>query len=496
MFGFNYKTYLFLFLSGVVGSLLLTPFVRRLALRLQVLDDPSVRRTQERPMPTLGGLSVFVTFVLLVGLCMLFENQITVKFSESGRLVAGILVCGGITLLLGIYDDARGADAKKKFSVQILAAVLAFALGFRIEGVSLGPFGSVNLGGFSLPFTILWIVGITNALNMIDGMDGLAAGVAFFVCAANFFVSLVLGNVVMSVISVILAGALLGFLRYNFPPAKIFLGDTGSLFLGMVIALSSIASAQKGSTVVMMLIPIAALGLPILDTSLAVFRRSLLGRPVFASDKGHIHHALLKLGLSRRQVLLILYAFCVVLIGSGVLVLFHKNREATIYLGAIGLISIIGLRNLGYLNYGKIHKALSDRWRYRAKNIFCRLSLLKMRNVDSVNHLWKILAEAAEEFDVNELYLSLNGGDDEKVLHWVKKKNCQEKNETPQDERNAVRLDFSNGLGCLSLQYVQSDDEDFEIERNYRLEQIGVAAERKLNELLQGSGGQSPKARD
>jgi len=493
---FGYKTYLFFFLSGATGALLLTRLVMRFALRLKLVDNGNVRKVHKGKVPTLGGLSIFVTFALLVGSCLFYRNEVTARFLEKGRLVLGMLVCGLIALLLGVYDDIKGADAKKKFSVQVATALLAFALGFRIEGVSLGPFGSMNLGVFSLAFTIFWIVGITNAINMIDGMDGLAAGVAFFVCAGNFFVSLVLGNVVMSVISVILAGALLGFLRYNFPPAKIFLGDTGSLFLGMVIALSSIASAQKGSTVVMMLIPIAALGLPILDTSLAVFRRSLLGRPVFASDKGHIHHALLQLGLSRRKALLVLYAFCVVLIGFGVLVLFDKNRQATMYLGAIGLLSIIGMKALGYLNYGKIRTALSKRWRYRISGVYCRLVTMKIRNAETVNDLWSLLTDAAEEFKLVGLELSLNGDREEKVHRWLNERDRQEKKDASQDKHSVVRLDFSNGSGGLSLEYVRSEDEDFEIERNYRLEQIVGAAERKLNELLNEDGGRGFRSRD
>jgi len=264
----------------------------------------------------------------------------------------------------------------------------------------------------------------------------------------------------------------------------------------MVISLSSITSAHKSPTMVMMLIPITALGLPILDTSLAIFRRSLLGRPVFASDKGHIHHALLKLGLTRRRALLILYAFCVVLIGFGALLLFDKNRQATIYLGAIGLGSIIGMRALGYLNYGKIRTALSKRWRYRMNTLYCRLELMKIRNAETVNALWKLLTDAAEEFKLEGLELSLNGGNEEKVLRWLNERERQEKKDAPQDKRSVVRLDFSDGSGGLSLEYVRSEDEDFEVERNYRLQQIVGAAERKLNGLLNENGGPGSKSGD
>ncbi len=482
---FSYKTYLFFFLSGLAGTLFVTPLVRRFALRLKLVDNGGVRKVHKGAVPALGGLSIFVTFVLLVVSCLFYQNQVTARFLEKGRLVLGMLLCGLIALLLGVYDDIKGADAKKKFSVQIAAAVFAFALGFRIEGVSLGPFGSMNLGVLSLPFTIFWIVGITNAINIIDGMDGLAAGVTFFVCVGNFFVSLVLGNVVMSVISVILAGALLGFLRYNFPPAKIFLGNTGSLFLGMVLALVSVLSAQKSSTMVMMLIPIAALGLPILDTSLAVFRRSLLGRPIFVSDKGHIHHALLRLGMSQKKAVLLLYGFCVLLLGFGTAVLFNKSRVAAIYLGAIGLISIVAMRVLGYLNYKRIRTVLSNRWRYRVKHVACRLLSLKMKNAGTVDQLWKLLTEAAEEFGVDDMELSLNGSYKNSPLHWANGKDPERHDEARSDGLRSQRFDFQGDLGCLRFAYYGSQDEDFEIERNYRLEVIAHVAEKRVAELLE-----------
>ncbi|MDP2898242.1 MAG: MraY family glycosyltransferase [bacterium] len=489
---FNHKTYLFFFLSGFAGCLLLTPWVRKLALRLNIVDDPGVRKRHEQAMPTLGGLSIFLIFMLLVGSCLVLENRVTVKFLESGQLIVGIVLCGLIALGLGIYDDVKGADAKKKFSVQIVAAIVAFALGFRIEGVSLGPFGSVNMGALSLPVTLLWIVGITNAVNIIDGMDGLAAGVAFLVCVGNFIVSLVLGNVVMSVISAILAGALLGFLRYNFPPAKIFLGNTGSLFLGMVLALVSIISAQKSSTMVMMLIPPAVLGLPILDTSLAIFRRSLLGRPVFVSDKGHIHHALLRLGMNQRRAVMILYGFCLLLLGFATLVVLNKSTQAVVWLGALGLVCLAGMKVLGYLNYEKIRKSLCNRWRFRAKNAFCRYLLLKMSKVQGSDELWELLTQAAKEFEIDNMELSLNGGADDSVLRWTNGVEHEAPSEAQAGEPQFKRFDFPQDIGRLTLHYAGSRDEESELERHQRLEMISHAVEKRLGTILKSNAVRGP----
>ena len=484
MFGFNYKTYLFLFFSAALMAVVLTPWVKRLALRFNIVDAPDMRKAHRRPVPSLGGLSVFVTFGLLIGSCLLYQNKVTLKFLEKGQLVVGIVLCGSIALVLGIYDDVKGADAKKKFSVQIITATLAFALGFRIEGVSLGPFGSVNMGAFSLLFTLLWIVGITNAVNLLDGMDGLAAGVAFLVCVGNFIVSLILGNVVMSVISVILAGALLGFLRYNFPPAKIFLGNTGSLFLGMVLALVSIISAQKSSTMVMMLIPIAVLGLPILDTSLAIFRRILLGRPVFASDQGHIHHKLLRMGLNQKRAVIILYGFCLLLLGFGAMVVLNKSTVGAIWLGGLAVVSIAGMKVLGYLNYEKIRRSFRNRWRFRAENALCRYLRLRISKAETIDELWEFLTQAAKEFEIDRMELSVNGGDEDSALRWANGVEHESLTEVPAGESQVKRFHFPHDLGRLTLHYGASQDEEFELERHQRLEMMSHAVEKRLEVIL------------
>jgi UDP-GlcNAc:undecaprenyl-phosphate GlcNAc-1-phosphate transferase len=485
---FPYKTYVFLFLCGFLATFVLTPVIRTLVVRLKLIDMPDIRKIHRRPVPLLGGLAIYFPFVVLVGSCFLLRNLIGIKLLEEIDSVIALLACGTMALMLGIYDDVQGANARKKLPVQTATAIVAFVLGFRVQGVSLGPLGSINLGVLGPPLTVLWIVGITNAINIIDGLDGLAAGVTLFVCIGNFFVSLFLGKVVMSVVSAILAGALLAFLRYNFPPAKIFLGDTGSLFLGMVVALLSVMSAQKSATMVMMLIPMAVLGLPILDTTLAIFRRSFLGRPIFVSDKGHIHHALLRLGLSPVKVVLILYGFCLFLLGFGAVVLLEKSTAAAIYLGAVGLVAIIGMWILGYLKYENIRTALSRRLRYRINDAFCRLVLLKMKRAPTVEQVWNCLVESGQEFELNRMELSVRGGDKGAARRWVNAKDGSGENGPQAGEWQSRRFDFAGGLGSLVMGYYRSADEDFEVERDYRLGVISQAAERKVAELLSPAG--------
>ncbi|NIN91565.1 MAG: undecaprenyl/decaprenyl-phosphate alpha-N-acetylglucosaminyl 1-phosphate transferase, partial [Candidatus Aenigmarchaeota archaeon] len=208
------------------------------------------------------------------------------------------------------------------------AAIILFLFGFEIQRIS-NPFGSaIHLGWLSLPVTVFWLVGLSNAFNLIDGIDGLASGVAFFATSALLAVALFLGNILPSLFTAALAGATLGFLRYNFNPARIFMGDSGSLFLGFTIAAISIHGSEKAHAAVAILIPIVALGLPIMDTFLAIARRVYRGFPIPTADKEHIHHKLIQYGFSHRRAALMLYSFCIVLsflavllcISSGVLV--------------------------------------------------------------------------------------------------------------------------------------------------------------------------------
>ncbi|MBU1086397.1 MAG: undecaprenyl/decaprenyl-phosphate alpha-N-acetylglucosaminyl 1-phosphate transferase [Candidatus Omnitrophica bacterium] len=219
-----------------------------------------------------------------------------------------IIFASTMILFLGIYDDVKGADAKVKFFVQILASILVVYGGVQINSIS-NPFGEdpINLGIMSVPFTIFWLVGITNAINLIDGLDGLAAGIVLIVSLGLFFVFMVNANLLAALLIIALAGSCLGFLKYNFFPAKIFMGDTGSLFLGFTLATISVLAHHKANTAVMLLVPIVGLGIPIFDTSMAFFRRIMEKRNPFDADDKHIHHFLLKQKLTEKQTVFVLW---------------------------------------------------------------------------------------------------------------------------------------------------------------------------------------------
>ena len=344
------RTFLAAFLLAFGVSAALTPLLRRWAIKLGGLDRAgSSRKIHTRPIPRIGGIAIVVGFILpLIGLSF-WENDVSTLFFAHPNRVLGLFLGGIAIALLGLYDDIRGADARVKFSVQVAVAIVMYALGYAVCVVA-NPFGQpVQLGLLSPPLTVLWIVGIINALNLIDGLDGLAAGVAVIVVMLTFAVALTRLDVLMCLFMASLAGAVLGFLLYNWNPASIFMGDTGSMFLGFVLGVTTVATNQKSSTAVAILVPIVALGLPITDTLLAMLRRAASGRPIFAADREHIHHRLCDLGLGQRQTVLVLYGVCVLLAGVAFALTCVNSRGVALLLATAGGLSFVGLRKLGYL---------------------------------------------------------------------------------------------------------------------------------------------------
>lgn len=232
-----------------------------------------------KAVPRLGGIAVFVSIMIGLSALPFVDNLVTQALRSSLSQLFAVLVPATLIFLFGVYDDLRGASARVKFLVQGLAGTLLFVMGGRIEALSVPPFGSVELPLLmSFTLTVVWTVGITNAFNLIDGMDGLATGAALFAALVMLIVSLVLGRPLVSVVALALTGALIGFLRYNFNPASIFLGDSGSLLIGFTLAALSVLGAQKASTAVAVAIPLLAFGLPMVDTGFSMVRRFIGGK--------------------------------------------------------------------------------------------------------------------------------------------------------------------------------------------------------------------------
>ncbi len=315
---------------------------------------------------------------------------------------------GGIVIAaLGIFDDLKGAGAKKKFLVQFAVAAGMYAAGFRIDLIA-NPFGaSIQLGWLGLPFTMLWIAGVVNAMNLIDGLDGLAGGVALIAISTTFAIAALRGEPLMILFTAALAGAVLGFLFYNFNPASIFMGDTGSMFLGFVLATTAIQTNQKSSTAVAIVVPIIALGVPIADTLLAMVRRAARGAPLFQADRGHIHHRLIDLGLSHRQAVLVLYGTSVVLGCAALALSYASSSQATWFLLALSGVAYLALRGLGYVSIEKAHSVLESRKRNLGLRAAIRRIGERVRVARSASDVWCELGDAAELLGASAIALRL-----------------------------------------------------------------------------------------
>ncbi len=394
-------------LSLIVGAVL-TPLARRLAQRIGAIDHPlSSRKVHQQPIPRLGGIAIVGAFyVPLIGL-LFTDAGVGRLFYADARQAVGLLAGGAAIAAVGIYDDVKGAGAKLKFAVQFAVAGFVYWLGFRID-VLANPFGdAIALGWLGLPFTMLWIAGVINAINLIDGLDGLAGGVALVSVVTTFVAAVLHGEPLMALSAAALAGAVLGVLRYNFTPASIFMGDTGSMFLGFVLATTSIESHHKSSTAVAIIVPVIALGLPIADTLLAVARRAVRGLPLFRADRDHIHHRLLARGLSHRQTVLVLYA---VSVGFGVAALALASAsgiETALVLFGIALTAGLLLRHLGYMEFGRIAEVVEVRRRNLEVRSSVRQIAGRLRRATHVGHVWDSVRKAAPVLGADYVSLRL-----------------------------------------------------------------------------------------
>ncbi|RKH12138.1 undecaprenyl/decaprenyl-phosphate alpha-N-acetylglucosaminyl 1-phosphate transferase [Corallococcus sp. CA053C] len=402
-------TFFVAFLVSLVVALALTWVVRERALAWGWLDQAnSSRKVHVRPIPRLGGIGIVGGF--FAPLCALFlvDSGVGLQFRAQTELIVGLFIGGALIAALGLYDDLRGADAKLKFSVQFAVALGLYAVGFRIE-VLANPFGAeLTLGFLSLPLTVLWVVGVINALNLIDGLDGLAGGVAFFGVGTHFLLALMRGDVLLCLLMIALAGAILGFLVFNFNPASIFMGDTGSMFLGFVLAAVSIKTSSKSGTAVALLVPVMALGLPIMDTLLAMVRRSLLGRPLFSADKEHIHHRLMsRLLLTHRTTVLVLYALCTLFMLTALGLHFANSMQSALLLCGMGVVIVVLMRKLGYLDVRHAGTVQQTRQRNQQLRTLVKAVTAAVREAGSLQDVWNAVRPLAPGMDAASQSLRL-----------------------------------------------------------------------------------------
>lgn len=329
--------YIFVFILSLFISLVFTPLVRKVAVRIGAVDLPNSRRINKLPVPTIGGIAIYLGFSAAMFYSIPFN-----------KLFPGIFLGGTFILIVGIIDDLYEMSAHLKFFCQITAALIPILFNIRIEFIT-NPLsgGMIYLSYWGIPLTILWIVSITNTVNLVDGLDGLAAGISAIAALTLFFVALQEGQINAAVLSLALAGSALGFLKYNFHPAKIFMGDAGAMFCGYILAVIAVSGALKSAATVTLVVPVLALGVPILDTIFAIIRRIYNGKPIGEADHGHIHHRLLALGFSQRQAVLGVYVISIFL---GIIALIINGSDfniALILLGFVLTVLIYGAWKIG-----------------------------------------------------------------------------------------------------------------------------------------------------
>ncbi|MBQ3441997.1 MAG: undecaprenyl/decaprenyl-phosphate alpha-N-acetylglucosaminyl 1-phosphate transferase [Selenomonadaceae bacterium] len=341
--------YAWTFAVALVVALLVTPLVILLANKTGAMDAPDARKVHKKPIPRIGGLAIYAGFMAAI----IFVAARFGFDAESIKETVGLTLSGSLIVAVGLVDDYKNLPAKVKLLGQIIAAaVLVLIFDVRIDFVT-DPFGEyIYFDNLPIPYlavivTMFWLVGLTNTVNLIDGLDGLAAGVAAIASFTILLIALEQNFILVAIMTAALAGAAVGFLKYNFHPAQIFMGDTGSMFLGFMLAGISVTGAVKSVATIALIVPIFALGLPILDTTFAIVRRVRGGVPIFKPDKGHLHHRLLSVGFTQCQAVLLMYVISALFGLSAIALTAVSYQIAVLILFVVVVAIIYGVRKLG-----------------------------------------------------------------------------------------------------------------------------------------------------
>lgn len=335
------------FLAAITLAVILTPVVKRFAFFVGAVDKPNHRKVHTRIMPRLGGLAIFIAFVGAFFVIAPAVDEYNVKVASA------LLIGGSIIVLIGALDDRFDLSPRVKLLAELIAAsVIVFYGDIQIDLVNL-PFGDAfETNWLSIPLTIFWIVGVTNAVNLIDGLDGLAGGVSAIATGTILVMAILMGNVTVILLSTILLGSTIGFLFYNFHPAKIFMGDSGALFLGFSLATLSVLGFKQ-ATLVSFIVPILILGVPLSDTFFAIVRRKVNKLPISVADKNHLHHCLLQFGFSHRKTVLIIYGISLFFGLCAILLSQTSQWVALVLIAVIILIMQVGAEAIGIVSKSK-----------------------------------------------------------------------------------------------------------------------------------------------
>jgi len=447
------KTYLSVYLGSLFLALVITPVIIWLARRLKAADHPGARTVHKKPVPRIGGVAIFVSMICITIAVLFLSNVIGDTFRGILPELIVLLSAAGFMFFVGLIDDIRtkGLRARIKFLAQLAAAIAVCAVGIRVKSVAVADWLTIDFGWFSWPLTLLWIVGITNAINLSDGLDGLAAGISAIVCGVIAIFAIYSGQVVMAVLMLALLGSLTGFLFFNFNPAKIFMGDSGSMFLGFTIASSSVMCATKSSALVGLALPVLVLGIPIFDTLFSMLRRFLERRSMFAPDRSHFHHKLLDLGLKQRHAVIVIYAVTLLAAGLGMFMMVTRNTNSLVIFLCILLLLLLVFRVVGSVRLRETIAGLREKYavgRQMKEEVrsFESLQLL-FRRAKTLEQWWQALCLAAEKMDFLSIKLPLTGSDKTpRVLTWQRDGN---EADSPETVKMKIPIrEIKAGSGC------------------------------------------------
>jgi len=401
-----------LFFGALIFSLFLTRKVRNLAVSNRWATGPlQPHHLHTAPIPRFGGVAVYGTFLAIILLLLLASRLLHFNLGFPARNVLWVIVPATLVFAIGVVDDIWSVSPRCKFAVQIVAALILFCGDFRVMKLPFFFGSHVFAWVGALPLTILWVLWVTNAFNLIDGLDGLAAGSALLSTLAVFAVALINHNVLVSVLTVTLAGATLGFLKYNFNPASIFLGDSGSLFIGFTLSALALVGGGKTPTLVAVSVPVISFGLPILDTVISVTRRFLNRQPLFSADRQHIHHKLMERGLSHRHAVILLYGVSA-LCGLLSLFLLFPGQEAVAVVFLILAAGLwFGVQYLGYpefLELGRLALRTVEQREIIRNNLAIRRAKGKLSLAQSFVDICEILEKAFESNDFDAFRLGIH----------------------------------------------------------------------------------------
>jgi UDP-GlcNAc:undecaprenyl-phosphate GlcNAc-1-phosphate transferase len=397
------KTYISVYLGSAFLALVTTPIIIKVARKINAVDRPGVRTVHVRPIPRIGGVALFLSTIPLIVAVLFLDNHIGQAFRSARMPLIALFGSATFIFLVGLVDDLRGLPARFKFIAELLAAGSLCLVGVHISSISITEQWTLRLGLLSCPLSLLWIIGITNAVNLSDGLDGLATGISAITCGVIVIFALQSGNVIMSVFILAILGSLTSFLIFNFNPAKIFLGDCGSLFLGYIIASSSILCSMKSSALVGLALPVLALGVPIFDTLFSMLRRFLERRSIFSPDRSHFHHKLIDLGLRQRHVVLLIYIMTVVAAGLGMFMMVTHDTGSLIVFFCILLLLLIAFHTAGSVKLEAIISGLQKQYEIASQRKHEKMNFeqaqLYFRNACTFKQWWNAVCEAAQRMD-------------------------------------------------------------------------------------------------